>query len=178
MTEHEINTAIRALAAEKRLPDANLERWLAMDPDSRVALLDIARTLKFRTGQLATAIDLLDEITVRENISGAKVLGDSRLRAIAGGRGSAPERAGATLDHLRAIRFPELGRTRAALEADIVALKLPRGASMALPRELASDEVTITLRFRTVGDFERMLAGLNDAKPWVAAILDKLGGKK
>jgi hypothetical protein len=178
MTDHETDTAIRALAAEKRLPDAHLERWLAMDSDSRAALLEVARSLKFRTGQLATAIDLLDEIAVREKTSAAKILGDPRARAIASGRGSAPERAHAMLEHLRAIRFPELGRERAALDADIAALKLPRGASIALPRELASDEVTIALSFRTAGEFERMLARLNDARPEIAAILDKLGGKK
>jgi hypothetical protein len=177
MTAHELDAAIRALAAEKRLPEANLERWLAMDSNSRAALLACARGLKFRTGQLANAIDLLDEIAVREKTSAAKVLSHPRARAIVDGRRSAPERGRAMLEHLRAIRFPELGRARAALDADIAALNLPRGATMALPRELASDEVTITLRIRTAGDFERMLARLNDAKPEIAAILDKLGGK-
>jgi hypothetical protein len=178
MTSHKTDGVIRAIAADKRLPEVHLERWLAMDADSRAALLSSASALKFRTGQLATAIDLLDEIAVREKTSAAKVLGDPRARAIMDRLGSAPERARAMLEYLRAIRFPELGRTRTHLDADIAALKLPRGAQMALPRELASDEVTVTLRFRNAGDFDRMLAGLNDAKPGIAAILDKLGGKK
>ena len=104
MTTHVTDNAIRALATEKRLPDANLERWLAMDSGSRAALLDLARTLKFRTGQLATAMDLLDEIAVREKSSIVKILGDARARAIADGRGSAPDRARAMLDYLRARR--------------------------------------------------------------------------
>ncbi len=178
MTVNETDTAIRALAAQKRLPETYLERWLAMDADSRAALLAIARTLKYRTGQLATAIDLLDEIAVRDKTSAAKVLGDPKARAIAEGRGSAPGRARAMLEYLGAARFPELARARAALDADIAALHLPRGTQIALPSELASDEVTITLRFRNTGDFDQMLAHLNDAKPQIAAILDKLGGKE
>jgi hypothetical protein len=178
MTAEEKDTAIRALAAEKRLPETHLERWLAMDSDSRAALLDVARTLKFRTGQLTAAIDLLDEIAVRENSSAAKIFADSRARAIASGRGSAPERARAMLDYLRSRRFPELDRARAALDAELAALKLPRGVSMALPRELASAEVTVTLRFRTTGEYDRMLAHLNEAKQGIAAILAKLGGKE
>jgi hypothetical protein len=178
MTAHETNTAIRALAGEKRLPETHVERWLAMDEDSRAALLAIARTLKFRSGQLTTAIDLLDEIAVREKTSAAKVLDDPKARAIAEGRGSAPGRARAMLEYLGAARFPELARARAALDSHIAALNLPHGAQMVLPRELASDEVTITLKLRNAGDLDRMLARLVDAKPQIATILDKLGGKE
>ncbi len=178
MTINATDAAIRALAAEKRLPQVHLERWLAMDADSSSALISIAHTLKLRTGQLATAIELLDEIAVREKTSAARVLGGPRARAIVDGGGSAPERARAMLEHLRLIRFPELVRTRAALDADIKALNLPGGAQVVLPSELASDEVTVTLRFRNAGEFERMLARLNDAKLGISAILDKLGGKE
>ena len=67
MDADEIDAQIRMLAAERRLPPSHLARWLAMDQPSRAALLDIARVLRLRTGQLVTALDTLEEIAVREH---------------------------------------------------------------------------------------------------------------
>ncbi|HEY6299324.1 MAG TPA: hypothetical protein VIW95_06735, partial [Candidatus Binatus sp.] len=108
MNTDEIDARVRAIAAERRLPASHLDRWLAMDPPSRAAMLDVARALRFRTGQLVTALDTLDEITVREGITIASVLDRPEIRRIAKGSGSTPSSASALLEALRTLRYPLL----------------------------------------------------------------------
>src|SRR5579863_1028455 len=85
-----IDAEIRVTAAQRRLPAAHLERWLAMDHASRCALLAFARKLRLRTGQLVSALDLLEEIAVRERTTVGEVLGRDEIRRIADAPGSAP----------------------------------------------------------------------------------------
>src|SRR5581483_1773775 len=54
--------AIRRWAADKRLPEPALARWLALEEPARAALLALASELRLRTAQLATALELVDEI--------------------------------------------------------------------------------------------------------------------
>src|SRR5690242_6472329 len=70
----EIDAKIRMLADQRRLPAAHLERWLAFDEVSRGEFLALARKVRLRTGQLVTALDLLEEIAVRERATVAEVL--------------------------------------------------------------------------------------------------------
>ena len=58
-----------------------------MDLPSRAAMLDLARTLRLRTGQLVTALDTLDEIAVRERVTVAAILDRVEIRRIANGSG-------------------------------------------------------------------------------------------
>ena len=69
MNADEIDAQIRELAAERRVPSSHLERWLDMDPESRAAMLDIALALRLRTGQLVTALEMVEEISVRDHIT-------------------------------------------------------------------------------------------------------------
>jgi len=54
--------AIRKWAAARHLPEAHLDRWLALAPEDRSALMELAEALRLRTGQLLTAFELLEEI--------------------------------------------------------------------------------------------------------------------
>jgi len=122
----EIDAKIRMLADQRRLPAAHLERWLAFDEVSRRGLLALARHVRLRTGQLVTALDLLEEIAVREQITVAQVLGRDEIRRIANRSGSGPARASALIEALRKIRFPRLRQMQERLRAEVAALKLPR----------------------------------------------------
>ena len=117
-----------------------------MDVASRAALLDIANVLRLRTGQLVMVIDLLEEVAVREQVAAADILDRPEIRRIASGPGSAPSRASALLEALRMLRFPRLKKMRQQLRAEISALRLPRAISLDLPKNLGSDEVTVSLR--------------------------------
>jgi len=178
MNADEIEAQIRTIADERRLSPSHLMRWLAMDPESRVALLDIARALRLRTGQLVTALDTLDEIAVREQILVAAVLDRLEIRRIATGPGSAPSRASALLEALRTLRYPRLKKMQEQLRAEVSALKLPRGISIDLPKELGSDELTVSLRVRSAAELAHLLEALDRSRAGLTRIIEMLGGKK
>jgi hypothetical protein len=174
----DIDQQIRTVAAERRLPASHLARWLAMDPPSRAAMLDLSRTLRLRTGQLVTTLDTLDEITVRDRVTIASVLGRPEIRRIANGSGSTPSRASALLEALRTLRYPLLKRMQEQLRSEVSALKLPRGISIDLPQELGSDELTVSLRVRSGDDLAHLLEVLDRSRPGLTRIIEMLGGKK
>lgn len=167
---------IRALAERRHLPADRLARWLAFDEDSRAAILEVALALKLRTGQLSVALDLLDEISVREKTIAASILARPALRRLRDAGGSAPERAHALLDQLRAIRFPRLHQAVERLEAAVAAMRLPRGIAVLLPRELASDELTIQLKVSDAQKLERLLETLMEKREELGRILTMIGG--
>jgi len=173
----DIDQQIRTIAAERRLPASHLARWLAMDAPSRAAMLDFARTLRLRTGQLVTALDTLDEITVRERVTIASVLDRPEIRRIANGAGSTPSRASALLEALRAVRYPLLKKMQEQLRSEVSALKLPRGISIDLPQELGSDELTVSLRVRNAAELANLLDALDRKRSDLTRIIEMLGGK-
>ena len=178
MNADEIDAQIRELADERRLPSSHLDRWLAMDPLSRAAMLEIARALRLRTGQLVTALDVLDEITVREHVTVAVILDRPEIRRIANGSGSAPSRASALLEALRTLRYPLLKRMQDEIRSEVSALKLPRGISIDLPKELGSDELTVSLRVRSAVELAHLLNALDRSRPGLTRIIEMLGGKR
>jgi hypothetical protein len=169
--------AIRALAAARRLDGLHLEMWLKMDAGSRAALLQVARGLKLRTGQIVAALELLDQLAVRERATPASILARGDIARIVAGAGSAPQRARVLLDALRALRYPRLGRTLEEIRAEVRSLGLPRGVSIELSRELVSDELAITLRVRSAGELDAALRALGERRATLARIIDLLGGR-
>jgi len=178
MDADEVDAQIRELAAERRLPASHLARWLAMDQPSRAAMLEIAQTLRLRTGQLVTALDTLEEIAVREHQTVAAILDHPEIRRIVRSAGSTPSRASALLEQLRALRYPLLKKTQDELRAEVSALKLPRGISLDLPKDLGSDEVTVSLRVRSGAELARALEALDQKRAGLTRIIEMLGGKK
>jgi hypothetical protein len=178
MNVDEIDAQIRELGAERRVPSSHIDRWLAMDPPSRAAMLDIARALRLRTGQLVTALDTLDEIAVRDQMTVAAILDQPEVRRIANGSGSAPSRASALLEALRTLRYPLLQRMQDDLYAEVSALKLPRGISIDLPKDLGSDELTVSLRARSGAELAHLLDALDRSRSGLTRIIEMLGGKK
>ena len=178
MNADETDTQVRELAAERRLPQSHLARWLAMDSLSRAAMLDIAHILRLRTGQLVTALDIVEEISVRDQMTVAAILDLPEIRRIANGSGSAPSRASALLEALRTLRYPLLKRMQEKLRAEVSALKLPRGISIGLPKELGSDEVTVSLRVRSGTELSHLLDALDRSRSGLTRIIEMLGGKK
>jgi methyl-accepting chemotaxis protein len=176
MNANQIDAEIRTLAQDRRLPAAHLEQWLAMDPASRGSMLTQARSLSLRTGQIVSALELLEEIAVRERVRIAEILSRDEIRRIADAPGSTPARASAFIDALRQARFPRLRKMQERLRAEIAALKLPRGLSLDLPKELGSDELTVSLRVRSADELDRLVAALNRSCAGIAQIVELLGG--
>ncbi len=176
MSGAETEIAIRRWAAAKHLPDAALGRWLALDEPASAALLALALDLRLRTAQLATALELLEEIALRDRRDPLAILDSEPLRAAIVAGGSAPARAARMLEALRALRFPLLTRARGELEDRLRALGLPATVKLRLPRELASDELTLELRVRTRVELEEGLKALQRVGAELARIVERLGG--
>jgi len=167
---------IRACAANRHLDEAHTEKWLEMLTPSRMALLDYAERLNLRTGQLAVAIDLLDEIEIREGIAPAEILARDELRRICSQQGSTPWRAAAFIEQLRKIRFPRLREAIERLSAEVAALKLPSGVRVVLPKDLGSDELTIQISARTASEMEKLLDAIGEKKSELVRIVNLIGG--
>jgi hypothetical protein len=167
---------IRNIAIARHLPDSHLERWLKIDEPGPTAFLEFAQTLKLRTGQMVAALDLLDEISVRDRCGIADVLSRPALRRTLSANGSTPSRAHTFLEELRAIRFPRLREIAAQIESAIAALRLPRDISILLPRDLASDELTIQLKVSRASTIHQQLETLMSKRSEIAQILAMLGG--
>jgi len=167
---------IRSWAAERRLPDGNLERWLRFDAAGRAALLDLARELRMRTGQMMTVIDLLEEIALRGNLDATSILAADKVRAALAAGGSAPARAVRFISTLRDIRFPKLAQLREELESAIAALGLPSQVVVRLPADLASDELVVEIHARNPVEMERAVTALAGAQDDLGRIIGRLGG--
>jgi hypothetical protein len=149
-----------------------------MDQSSRAAMLDIARKLRLRTGQLVIALDTLEEIAVREHVAVAAILDYPEIRRIANGSASAPSRASALLEALRTLRYPRLKEMQEQIRYEVSALKLPRGISLDLPKDLGSDEVTVSLRVRSAAELANLLDALDQKRSGLTRIIEMLGGKR
>jgi hypothetical protein len=178
MNADQIDAQIRELAAARRLPESHLARWLKLDAASRAAFLEIAGTLRLRTGQIVTALDTLDEIAVRERMTVAAILERPEIRRVAYGPAATPAHASALLEVLRALRYPRLKQMHEQLRSEIAALKLPRGVSIDLPKDLGSDEVTVSLRVKSAAELTRLVEALDRSRAGLTRIIEMLGGIK
>jgi len=176
MRDETTAAAIRACAESRHLTGPQTEKWLDMATPSRMALLDYAERLNLRTGQLSAAIDLLDEIEIREGIPPVQTLARDEIRRICSLAGSGPWRAKAFLDALRAIRFPRLRLALERLESEIAALKLPSGVRVELPKDLGSDELMIRISARTAPQLEKLIDALAERKSALIRIANLIGG--
>jgi hypothetical protein len=176
MSAENVAQAVRACAETRHLDHAHLERWLALDAESAAAMLEAATRLRLRVGQLQCALDMLEEIALVEGTQVSAVLARAPLKRILDGAGSAPARARAFVDELRAMRFPRLGRALEQMKAEVATLKLPRTTTVALPKDLGSDELRIEIRVRSAAEFRESLRALEERADGVERILDLLGG--
>jgi hypothetical protein len=176
MSAADIGIRIRQWADTRRLPHTHLARWLALDQQDSAALLALADHLRLRTGQLISALEMLEEIAVRDRATVAAVLARGEIRRILDGTGSAPGRARALLDQLRAIRFPRLKRTADRLAAEIAALGLPRGITVVLPHDLGSDELRIEISANGGAQLDLLLEAILNKRAGLRRIAGLLGG--
>jgi hypothetical protein len=169
--------SIRAWASRRHLPQSHLERWLALAEADAAALLALAEELHLRTGQLASTLELLEEIVLRERRTISAILAADDIRRAARGQGSAPARASAMLAKLRALRYPHLTAALNQINAEIAGLKLPSELHLLLPKDLSSDEFKIELTVRSAAQLEAALRALEERRPKLVRIIELLGGE-
>lgn len=178
-----LDDEIRALASERRLPAICLERWLKLDNVSRAKFFELARNLKMRTGQIVASLEGLEEIALRERSNVGAILDRDEIKRSASGAGAAmgagagPARASAVLEAVRALRFPQLRKMQNRLRDEIAAIELPRGIKVDLPRELGSDELTVSIKARSGKELGRLVEKIGEKKAALARIVEMLGGR-
>jgi hypothetical protein len=163
-------------AREHHLAETETARWRKMAPPDRGALLDLAIMLRLRTGQLVTALELLEETALREGQSIAGILAADSIRRAIRSPGSRPQRAALFLARLRELRYPRLTRLRESLAAEISELHLPAQVKLALPRNLDSDEFRIEITVRSNEQLNEALEALARVREQLARIIARLGG--
>lgn len=176
MNESIVDERIRAWAAERRLPQTQLVRWLGLADEDRLAMLKLAEQLRMRAGQFLAAYELLDEISVRESASITSILSRTELCRVIEGDGSAPGRARGLLDVLRAIRFPRLKRMTERLVEKVAELKLPPNIRVVLPADLQSDELRLELIAHDSVELHQSLEKLFERRAELCRLADILGG--
>ncbi len=174
--QDDLRQDVRVWAEARRLDRAHIDRWLALDAASAAALLRAASTLRLRTGQAQAALEMLEEIALREGVDAASVLARAPVKRILEGAGSAPARARAFVEQLKAVRFPRLGQALERLKAQVAALKLPRTVILALPTDLGSDELRIEIRVRSGEELRGAMRALESRIDGIERILDLIGG--
>jgi hypothetical protein len=172
----QIESEIRALAEKRHLPSSHLTRWIGADAASRDAMMEFARTLGLRTGQIVEALDLLDEISLRQRVEISGVLTRPALARLLTAAGSRPDRARDFVAELRRMRYPRLNDLSRRLHSEIAALKLPGSIRVALPPRLGSDELTFHLTVSSAAALDRALDAMRDRRESIARIIEMLGG--
>jgi len=167
---------ILAWAADHRLPQTQQNRWLGLAERDRVAMFAIVEDLHLRTGQFVTALELLEEIAVRESTKIAEILERRELRRIIEGAGSAPGKARALIDAMRAIRFPRLREATDRIAAQVADLALPAGIRLVLPRDLSSDDLRVELTAHGGIELRKLLDALAGKTDHLCRIADALSG--
>jgi len=143
----------------------------------RKAILDLACTLRLRTGEMVVILDLIADLTVSKRQSaGALLESDGPRRAIKG-NGSARSRAVVLIQTLRSLRYPHMTAAAERIAVEIRALKLPPELTVTAPKNLASDEVTIQIRLSRREQIDTVIDALVREKSGVARILAFLHGE-
>jgi hypothetical protein len=175
MSAH-LDDRIRRWAEDKHLPQSCLERWLALAPADRAALLEIAEPLRMRTGQFVAVFGLLEELAIREGQPIAGILARTEIRRILDGSGSGPSKAARLLNAMRELRYPQMKELTDRLAAEIAALGLPRGIAVVLPHDLASDELRIEIVAHSGAQLEILAHALADKLDGLKRIAEMIGG--
>ncbi len=170
---------MRAYAASRRLRAGLEARWLAWASADAAAMLEFAEALRLGGNQIADVMTWLEDISLRDDTSPAKLLSAAEIRGILSaslGRGDKLKRVKAVL---RKWRYPRLAALDKALEDEVQALGLGSNVEIRFPPGLEGDEVTVEVRARRAealreafgrlsaalaeGRFERMFQLLDEA---------------
>jgi hypothetical protein len=176
MSDDDIGKAVREWAETRRLDRVHLERWLALDAISAAAMLEAATRLRLRVGQLQASLEMLEEIALVDGTRVSAVLARAPLKRILEGAGPTPARARAFVDRLRAMRFPRLSRALEQMRTEVAALKLPHAITVALPKDLGSDELRVEIRAQSAEGLRQSLRALTERMEGMERIFDLLGG--
>lgn len=145
--------------------------FCALEPAAAGILAALVRSGAVRGGrQLEEAASWLVEAAAREGTT---------VAALAGELGLLGPDAASSLTRLEVRRFPEVSRRRRELDVlcDAVAGG-ERGLRVGYDRNLADEEIEVTLRLASPGDLDVMLSALDRTRGPLAELLARLRGEE
>jgi len=154
---------VRAYALSRRLRAGLEARWLAWAPADAAAMLDLAGALRLGGNQIADVMTWLEDISSRDGMSPAALLGAPEIREVLSaslGRGDKLKRMKGLL---RKRRYPQLTAIEKALEDEVKALGLGSNVEIRFPPGLEGDEVRVEVRARRAEALREALGRLSAA---------------
>ncbi len=156
-----INLQVEAYCGSKGFHPKTRERWLALNDDDRAALLGLADALKIGENHFKDLLDWLEEISVRDGVGVAALLGRTELERIASdprlGRSDKLKRL---KDEVRRLRFPRMARIEDEIARRVRALRLDPKIQLAVPAGLEGAAVTIAMKAASHDELKRLLVEL------------------
>ncbi|HEY2663250.1 MAG TPA: hypothetical protein VGI47_02830 [Candidatus Binataceae bacterium] len=177
VSESDLNASIRLWGRERRLPEVHLGRWLAMPALDQRAMLELARGLRLRAGQMIVILDLMADLVATKEQPARVLLENAGPRRAVEAKGSSPARGAALIAALRALRYPGLTETAERIAAEIRALKLGAQLTVTAPKNLASDEITILIKVNRREQIDAAITALMQKKSALVRILAILHGE-
>ncbi len=156
-------SAARAFADARRFAAATRERWLALAPADRDALLEIAERLRLGENQFRDVLDDLTAIAARHGAALASIARGPELMAVLARPLGRNEAIKAVKQALRGLRYPQLERAAERLAALGKQLQLPAGTRLEVPEHLEGEHLAVTLRARSAAELRAQASALAQA---------------
>lgn len=173
-------SAIHDYARAKGFHRQTLERWLNWEPADRDALEGIAVTLKIGENHLRDMMDWLEEISLRDGIKIADLLGGQAICDVkTDPRLGRADRLKRVKEQLRRLRFPRLADTEDAIRQKIHALNLPGEIHVSVPAGLEGGRLQIEFSAGSRADLQSFTDKLRIAAAtrFAAEIFELLSGR-
>jgi hypothetical protein len=156
-------SAVRAFAEARRFAAATRERWLALAPADRDALLEIAERLRLGENQFRDLLDDLTAIAARHGVALGAVARGQEMAAVLARPLGRNEAIKAVKQVLRGLRYPQLERAAERLAALGKQLQLPAGVCIELPEQLEGEHLAVTLRARSAAELRAQARAVTQA---------------
>jgi hypothetical protein len=148
---------IEAYCRSKGFHPKTQERWLALSNADREALLALVETLKAGENHFKDLLDWLEEISVRDGVGVAQVLGRNELARIASDpRLGRSDRLKRLKEEVRRLRFPRLARIEDEIHRRVRAMKLDPKVELTVPAGLEGGAVTIQMKAAGYDELKRL----------------------
>jgi hypothetical protein len=169
-----LDPELKASSAEGDLALKTIKALLETDPNSRGALFEWIKDLRFNFNQQLLFVENTEDISVMEEISVPQVLRDKSLMGVRGDEKlNTPQKAKRVLALLKSKRFPLLTRSEEAFEKEISSLGLPERVKISHPPFFEDSHYRLEILFEngrkleeTIKQLDRLsgLEGIGD--PW------------
>jgi ParB family chromosome partitioning protein len=156
---------------------SNIRKLSALTPEDREALLSFLPSLKLGENRLREILNLLDEISRREELAVEEIVRKEDLQKILSQTDLTPsQRTERVKKVLMNLRYPRMHRREEEFEKKRRALNLPPGLSLNHPPFFEGKGLKMEFQFETMEEYQGVLSSLSllvDKKEFQEMLKDK-----